>query len=191
MKRIMIDIDDTICKGGFLKLVNDFLVEDLVIEEIDEYYVQSYIPEEKLGEFYDYFFSHNVYNYSAIIDDAIEVIEKLSHEYEIYICSSYLVKGQYEESAILVPQKHKWLLKNLPFIDPSNFIFTSSKHIIDCDIKIDDLLTNLEGTASTKLLFSSFHNDKYTDEELSKLGVRRVNSWKEIEKLLLNQENNR
>ncbi len=186
MKKIMIDIDDTICTGGFIKLVNDFLVEDIKIEETDEYYVQDFIPKEQLEEFYDYFFSHNVYNYSTVIKDAVETIEKLSKEYEIYIVSAYLMKGQYAKSPILVAQKHKWLQETLPFIDPTRFVFTSSKNIIDCDIKIDDLLSNLGGNSPIKLLFTSFHNDKYTDNELKQLGVTRVNSWKDIENLLLN-----
>ncbi|MDD2435600.1 MAG: hypothetical protein PHO63_05040 [Bacilli bacterium] len=191
MKRLMIDIDDTICTDGIFKLTNDFLDEDMKLEKSKSYYIQDHIPKDRLDDFHDYFFHHNVYDYSELKEDAVEVIEKLSHEYEIFIVSSYLLKGESKRSPLLVPRKHEWLLKTLPFIDPTHFVFTSSKHIIDCDIKIDDLVKNLQGNASLKLLFTSFHNEEYSDEELEKEGIRRVNSWKEIEKILLNQENNR
>lgn len=188
MKRIMIDIDDTICTDGIFKMANEFLEDDLRLEDIESYYIQDNIAEDKLDDFHDYFFEHNVYNYSEVKEDAVEVIEKLSHEYEIYIVSSFLLKNEHERSGILVPRKHEWLLETLPFIDPSHFVFTSSKQIIDCDIKIDDLLKNLKGNAKTKLLFTSYHNNQYTKEELDELGVTRVNNWKDIEKILLNNK---
>ncbi len=188
MKKIMIDIDDTICTDGIFKLANEFLEDDLILEDIDSYYIQDNIAKDKLDGFHDYFFENNVYDYSEVKEDAVEVIEKLSHEYEIFIVSSFLLKNEHERSGILVPRKHEWLIKTLPFIDPTHFVFTSSKQIIDCDIKIDDLLKNLKGNAKMKLLFTSYHNDKYTKEELEKFGVIRVNSWKDIEKLLLNNK---
>ena len=78
-----------------------------------------------------------------------------------------------------------WLLKNLPFLDPKNFIFTSRKDLIDCDIKIDDKVGNLKGLGKLKLLMDGYHNRKYSDLELKKRGIRRVYSWDEIEKILL------
>ncbi|MGE5455767.1 MAG: 5' nucleotidase, NT5C type [Ignavibacteriales bacterium] len=186
MKKIMIDIDDTICTDGTLKMVNEFLEKNLKIEDIQSYYIQDSIPREKLEAFYDYYFSHNVYDYADIKEDAIEIIEKLSHEYEIYIASSYLLKGENTRSGILVQRKHEWLLKTLPFIDPSHYIFTASKELINCDIKIDDLLKNLKGNAETKLLFTSYNNSQHPKEELDEAGVIRVNNWKDIEKILLN-----
>lgn len=74
---------------------------------------------------------------------------------------------------------------NLPFIPPQNYIFTSNKEIINCEIKIDDKLSNLAGTAETKLLFDAYHNKNITDEELKQKGAVRVNGWEDIEKMLL------
>ena len=45
--------------------------------------------------------------------------------------------------------------KNLDFIEPQNYIFTADKSIVNCDIKIDDKLNNIEG-AETKLLFTAW-----------------------------------
>ena len=52
------------------------------------------------------------------------------------------------------------------------------------DIRIDDRLNNLSG-ATTKLLFTAWHNKDLSKEELKKKNTIRVNSWKEIEDILL------
>ena len=113
------------------------------------------------------------------------IAEKLSKKYEVYICSAYLDKRVPEKSGVVTNTKHMWLYKNLPFLDPKNFIFTSRKDLIDCDIKIDDKVGNLKGHGKLKLLVDSYHNQKYTAKELKKLGITRVRDWTEIENILL------
>ena len=81
-----------------------------------------------------------------------------------------------------ISQQHIYLeiMKNT-----DNYIFTTNKEIINCDIKIDDKLSNLSGNAQMKMLFTAYHNKELTDKELEKNGVIRVNGWKDIEKILL------
>ena len=74
----------------------------------------------------------------------------------------------------------------MPFINPHNFIFLGNKSVLNCDIKIDDRLDNLNG-AKTKILFTAFHNKKISEKNLKKQGIKRVNNWKEIEQLLLKE----
>ena len=47
MKKIMIDMDDVICDGGFLSLVNQFLGTSYQKEDIKTYYIQDLIPKER------------------------------------------------------------------------------------------------------------------------------------------------
>lgn len=84
--------------------------------------------------------------------------------------------------------KYNFLYDKLDFIEPKNYIFTADKSVINCDIKIDDKLNNIE-SAKTKLLFTAWHNKDMSEEELVKQNVIRVNNWKEIEQILLSQEN--
>ena len=65
------------------------------------------------------------------------------------------------------------------------FIFLSEKELIDSDIKIDDSVYKLKGKAEIKLLFTAYHNKNITADELKEKKLTRVNSWKEIEKILL------
>lgn len=80
--------------------------------------------------------------------------------------------------------KYNFLYKELDFINPRNYIFTADKSIVHCDIKIDDKLENING-ATTKLLFTAYHNKNLSDNELLSLNINRVNNWKEIEEFLL------
>ena len=185
MKKIMVDMDDVICDGGFLSLVNQFLETNYKIEDIKTYYIQDIIPKNRYIEWSKFFNTKNVYDYCEMIPDTYEVLEKLSKKYDIYITTAYIFRDNEEYSANSLKNKFKWLYENLPFIPPENYIFTTNKEIIDCEIKIDDKLSNLKGDAEIKMLFTAYHNKTITDEELKQKGAIRVNGWKEIEKILL------
>lgn len=177
-------MDDVICEGGFLALVNQFLGANYQKEDIKTYYIQDLIPKKQYPEWTEFFNTQNVYDYCEMIPDVCEVLEKLSKQYEIYITTAYVFRDNEEYSANNLKNKFEYLCKNLPFLSPNNFIFTTNKEIIDCEIKIDDKLSNLKGKAETKLLFTAYHNQEIANEELNKENVIRVNNWKEIEQIL-------
>lgn len=182
----MIDLDDTIVQGGYLEVLNEYMGTNYTYQDTEDYFVESLLPPEKVDEYLEYFYNNiNVYDYVTIKPRAIEVIEKLSKRYEIYICSAYLDKRVPEKSGVITNTKHMYLMKILPFLNPKNFIFTSRKDLIDCDIKIDDKVSNLKGLGKLKLLMDGYHNQKYTEKELKQKGIRRVKNWDEIEKILL------
>ena len=185
MKRIMIDMDDVICEGGFLALLNQFLNTNYTFDNVKTYFLQDLIPVNRKAEWEEFFYKQNVYNYTTFVKDAYEIMEKLSKKYELYIVTAYIFRDNEYYSANNLKNKYEWLSKNLPFIPPQNYIFTTNKEIIKCDIKIDDRLQNLEGEAESKLLFSAYHNKDISKERLEREGVIRVNGWKDIEKLLL------
>ena len=145
MEKIMIDMDDVICDGGFLALVNQFLNTNYKKEDIKTYYIQDVIPKERYKEWTEFFNSKNVYDYVEFLPYAYEVMKELSKKYELYIGSSYIFRDNKEYSAKNLMNKFEWLYENIPFIKPENYIFTSNKEIIDCQIKIDDKLSNLSG----------------------------------------------
>jgi 5'(3')-deoxyribonucleotidase len=125
-----------------------------------------------------------------MLPDTYEVLEKLTKQYEVYIATDYIFRDNEKYSANILKHKFEYLYENLPFIPPKKYIFIANKEIIDCDIKIDDKLSNLKGKSEIKLLFTAYHNKERTDEELKQNGAMRVNGWKDIEKLLLNDREN-
>lgn len=185
MKKLMIDMDDVICGGGFLKMINEFLNSNYTENDIKSYYIQDIIPKDRMEEWKKYFENKNVYEYTFLLPDAYETMKKLSKKYELYIVTAYVFRDDETKSAGLLKNKFNYLIKEFPFIRPQQYIFTSNKEIINCEIKIDDKESNLSGNAETKLLFTSYHNKNITDEDLKKNNIIRVNNWKDIEKILL------
>lgn len=189
MKRIMIDLDETICTGGYLEAVNRYLNTNYKEDEIEDYYVENVMEPEEKERFLDYFYKNvNIYKEVKIIPDSLRVIESLSHHYDIYITTAFVDKRRVVESAVMAQYKYQWIIENMPYIDPKKIVLTGSKDIVMCEIKIDDKVANLKGYGEIKLLLDQPHNQKFTFEELESLGIRRVYDWNQIESILLGSE---
>ena len=185
MKRLLIDMDDVICENGFIRMINEFLGTNYKSEDANSYYVNDLIPKDKFEEWVKFFEEKNVYDYVNIVKYAPEVIEKLNKFYDIYIITAYIFRDKPEISGNQLKNKFDYLTKNLPFIDLKKFIFLSDKELVDADIRIYDSVDKLKGKAEMKLLFMEYHNKNITADDLREKRLTRVNSWKEIEKILL------
>ena len=184
MKKLIIDMDDVMCKNGYIRMVNEFLNTNYKPEDAKSYYINDLIPSEKIEEWIEYFKNKNVYDYVELTEDVQEVIEKLNKKYEIYIVTAYIFRDEPNLSGKILEDKFNYLCEKFPFLSPKQFIFTSNKDIIDADIRIDDSANKLNGKAEIKLLFTAYHNKELPKEELERIGLTRVNSWKEVEQLL-------
>ena len=185
MKKLMIDMDDVICDGGFLTLVNQFLNTNYKIEDVKAYYIQDLIPKERMSEWAEYFHKQNLYEHVRLLDGAYEVMENLQKNYELYILTAYIIRDDKSISGKNLLNKFNWLYKELPFIKPEQYIFADNKSIISSDIRIDDKVSNLKGECEKKLLFTAYHNKNIPETELEKENIIRVDNWKEIGKILL------
>ena len=183
---IMVDMDDVITDGGFLYLVNEYGKTNYKVNDIKDYYMQDLVNDK--DGFFKYFITKNQYDYSTLIPNVKEVLKYLRKYYDIYIATSYIIREIPKECGIILFHKHNYLYKNLPFIPPENYIFINNKSLLNCDIKIDDRLDNLQN-AKIKLLFTAYHNKGLDDEYLHSLGVIRVNNWLEIKKILARELN--
>ncbi len=127
----------------------------------------------------------DMYENVTLLPDCYEILKELSKYYKIYICTDYIWREIIEYAGNNLKNKYNFLYNKLDFIEPKNFIFVGDKSVVNCDIKIDDKVNNIEG-AKTKLLFTAWHNKDLTDDELKKQNIIRVNNWKEIATILLN-----
>lgn len=185
MRKLIIDMDDVMCKNGFIRIVNEFLGTNYKAEDANSYYINDLIPKEKMKEWIKYFETINVYDYVDLIEDVKNVMKKLNEKYELYIVTAFIFRDEPKISGRVLEDKFNYLYEEFPFIAPEQYVFSCNKDIIDADVRIDDSLGKLEGKAKIKLLFTAYHNGDISKEELDSKGVIRVNSWKEIENILL------
>jgi len=185
-KKLLIDFDDTICQSVILLKVNSFLGTNYKISEFKDYMIDTLIPEDKAEQFYETCFSDDPYLGVPLIKGAKTALKKLSKVYDIYVCSACILLRSEKHSAQLFSSKYNYLIRELPFLDPKKFIFTASKDVICADILIDDYFHNLRNqNIPKKILFESYHNKQFTDEELATRNVVRGKSWNDICNMLL------
>lgn len=185
MKILLIDLDDVICDGGFLYLVNQYLNTNYKASDFKTYYIQDTISQDKLDGFYQVLAEKSMYEHTSINPGAIEIIRKLCDIYDVYICSSFIIPNMGRELGNHIKYKYEWLQDNLPFIKPNKILLVDTKHLINADIRVDDRLEKLAGPGSMKILFTTHHNKDITDDELKRHNVIRVNDWYDIGRILL------
>ena len=119
-----------------------------------------------------------------MFEGCYDVLRKLNDKYDLYIVTAYLWNDVIDISGDNLRNKYYYLREMLPFINPNKYIFTTNKNLLKFDIRIDDRLDNIM-EADTKILFTAWHNRDLDDKFLEDNNVIRVNSWDDIEKLLL------
>ncbi len=179
---LMIDMDDVIVQGGFLKLINEYLKTNYTEDDFKDFYMQDILPDKKA--FFAWFKEKNVYDYCYILPNAKEVIKELNQKYDVYIGTSYIYRDIPNECGYILEQKYKFLLKEFPFITTDKYIFITNKSLLQMDIKIDDRIDNLTN-AKRKILFSAYHNIDISDKELEVKGIERAKNWLDIRNKLL------
>lgn len=180
-----IDVDDVICGKGFIHLVNEFLHTHYEQEDAKSYYINDLIPNERLEEWKEFFRQKNVYDYVELMPKAKEVIQQLAKKYQVYFITAFVFRDSPMDSGKILQDKFNFLAKEFSFIDPSHFIFIQDKSLIQADIRIDDSLSNLQGQARHKLLYTAYHNKNIQPGELEANKIVRVNDWNEIAQYLL------
>lgn len=145
-----------------------------------------FTDKEERDKFVEFCFSkQNYYDGAQLIKGARSAMQKLNEKYSLYICTDYLFKGYEWSSDKALQFKTDVLRRDFPFINPSQYIFMRGKHLLHADILIDDRPWNFGPHIDRCLLFTAMHNKHISQEELRELGLKRVNTWKEIEELLL------
>lgn len=179
MEKLIVDLDDVLALDGYLNMMNAFCNSNYKYEDAKSYYVEELLDEKTLQAYREFFKNNNVYDYAKVAPNSKEVLMKLMLEYEIYICSSYYSDIDHIIMPELIPKKCEFLKQNYPYIPSKNFIFTNDKSMIEADIKIDDVVHNLDN-GKIKLLYSAYHN-----KDVSINDITRVNDWEEIEDILI------
>jgi 5'-nucleotidase len=114
------------------------------------------------------------FRHMPVMADSQRILEKLNLKHEI------IVTSMATEFPVSLTDKQLWLCENFPFISWKQIVFCGRKELIKGDLMIDDHFKNLDFFDGETLLFTQPHNINITETR-----HRRVDSWLELEKILL------
>lgn len=171
MKRIAVDMDEVITDAlsKHVRLYNHHFKKQVTIEDLVGLSLPQYAEEHEREMVHQLVDTHDFFATMDILPGAIETLEALSHEYELFITTA----------AMEVPNsfaaKYAWLLEFVPFISPANFVFCGDKSIVNADYLIDDNVRHFKRFCGTGLLFDAPHN-RHVDYN------PRMKNWNDIAK---------
>jgi 5'-nucleotidase len=171
VKTISVDMDGVLADvySQFIKMHAAESGEILVLKNLDglaEFQAFKYGSKHVRSE--------NFFRTAPLMNKSQEILKKLNERYRVFIVSS---ATEFPNSLI---EKQSWLNEHFPFISWQQMVFCGSKEIIKADIMIDDHFKNLDHFDGQTILFTQPHNKLNHDHTHT-----RVNSWEEIEKILL------
>ncbi|WP_158826343.1 5' nucleotidase, NT5C type [Mucilaginibacter lacusdianchii] len=171
MKRIAVDMD-----GVLADVYEQFYAYD------ERDFGRRKQPEEVMGmheaeafpSIRKFIYENGFFLNTPVMQGSQDVLKRLNEKYEVFIVSS---ATEFPQS---LPEKQSWLGQHFPFITWQQMVFCGSKHIISADIMIDDQFRNLDSFKGQTLLFTQPHNINNREHQHT-----RVDSWQDIERLLL------
>lgn len=174
MQRLLIDMDDVMADTSqkIINMVNDTFgttyTKEILTSNLTakEEYQKKYLTQRH--RLWDKGFFRDI----PLMPDAQEVIAELYKKYEIFIVSA---ATEFPNS---MAEKLEWLEDYFPYIGWSHTVFCGHKWMIKADYIIDDHEKNLINFSGKGLLFDAPHNQHTID-------FQRVDSWKQIETILL------
>lgn len=171
MKRIAIDMDNVIADitTAFLDSHEQEMGIRLIPDDIN-----GKLESEAFPNVMNWVNTEGYFRNLLVMPDSQRVIKKLMEQYEVFIVSA---ATQFPRSLY---DKMMWMEEHFPFIGWEHICLCGFKTIVKADILIDDHFKNLDYFEGETFLFTATHN------VLAENGRhKRVNSWLEIEEILL------
>jgi 5'-nucleotidase len=171
MKRILVDMDGVLADvyRRFFELHEEDFGKRLTVQDIIGLKEAEAFPNQL-----KWVNSPGFFRSVPVMPGSREGLKRLNENFEVVVVSMAT------EFPICLTDKQLWLSEHYPFISWKQIVFCGCKDIIKADIMIDDHFKNLDNFSGKTILFTQPHN-----MNLMHSGHRRVDSWAEIEKLLL------
>jgi 5'-nucleotidase len=171
MKRILVDMDGVLADvySRFFDLHEKESGKRIVIQNII-----GLKEEDAFPNLLNWVNTPGFFRVMPVMADSQRILKRLNSKYEIIVISMAT------EFPISLTDKQLWLEEHYPYISWKQVVFCGRKEIIKGDLMIDDHFKNLDHFTGDTLLFTQPHNMNITETR-----HRRIESWIEIEKLLL------
>jgi 5'-nucleotidase len=171
MKRILVDMDGVLA-DVYPRFFELFEKETGKRKTIGE--VIGLKEGEAFPELFRWVETPGFFRTIPVMTDSQRVLKLLNATYDIIVISLAT------EFPVCLTDKQLWMNEHFPFISWKQVVFCGNKSLIPADLMIDDHLKNLDSFKGPTLMFTQLHNMTIEDSR-----HKRVNSWAEIEKLLL------
>ena len=171
--KIGIDIDNTICNTSecVLRYVNAKIGTNLCIDDITEYYMEKFVPDNHKHLISQAFHDKEMWKKVELFPDAAHYIDKLVGKgHEIYFVTATTFAN--------IDKKSSFIRRHFPRINVDDrLINIKNKQLLNLDILVDDYLDNLIGA---KQYYSVCYDYAWnqTDEPIPCFS--RAKNWTEI-----------
>ena len=176
MKTILVDCDDTIVNTleVWVDELNSTYNLNVKYEDIKEWDMSKSFPMLSWDEIYRPLTIPSFWDKVKPKENAVEVLQRLSHNFEIYIVTA-------TDYRIIKEKVERVIKKYFPCIDDQHIITSYNKKILKGDYIIDDNFDNLRGGYSVhNFLFPAPHNKNINEFP----EAFRVKDWLHIERLI-------
>ena len=175
MKRILVDMDGVLADvySRFFELHENETGQKLTLHNIIGLKEAEAFPGQLR-----WVTSPGFFRDIPVMPGSKQVLKKLNDHYEVIVVSMAT------EFPLSLTDKLLWLTDHYPFLGWHQVVLCGSKNLITADIMIDDHLKNLDNFNGETIMFTQPHNMNIRNSR-----HKRVESWDEIEKLLLSHQN--
>ena len=184
MVKIICDVDNTIARTNEYFLANcrvRFARPDLTYDKewaiayhLTEWFVSNGLTTELEAQTMKeiIFNDENYWATIPLYPDAMNVLEKLNNEFELFLASDAITVA----NDACMTGKKKWLKRFLPFINSGQLIFIKNKSMLIGDYLIEDVAEQVMNFKGMTILLDYNYNRDYKPDF-------RVFNWKQIEKI--------
>jgi 5'-nucleotidase len=171
MKRILVDMDGVLVDiySRFFELHEMETGQRLAVHD-----VAGLLEAEAFQNQRKWVSTPGFFRNLPVMPGSREVLRHLNDFYKIIVVSLAT------EFPYCLTDKQLWLQDNFPFIGWQQIVFCGDKNLIESEIMIDDHLKNLDCFKGETIMFTQPPNMLVKNTRHT-----RVDSWAEIEKLLL------
>ena len=174
MKRIAIDMDEVLADtlGEHIIRYNRDHDEAITKADLEGKWLWEIVSVDRQERLEGYLRSEDFFEDLEVMADSQRVVKDLAMQYEVFIATAAM------EFPNSFGPKFRWLRRHFPYLPPTHFVFCGDKSILKADYLIDDQPLHFRRFSGEGILFSAPHN-------LNVTGYRRVDSWQQVEDLLL------
>jgi len=173
MKRVLVDVDDTIenLLEAWVAYLNKKYNLEVKPEDCFDWDMSYLFPMLTSKQIFEVLGDEDLWKSVKPKDGSAFYLERLQNEgFDIVLVTS-------SEYFNIRPKIEFVLQKYFKFIPLKNIIVTSRKQLIKGNVLVDDYIKNLEGGDYQKILVNCYHNRLV---DTTGTDIIRANTWKEI-----------